>query len=94
MAIAAGLTGERFSYEAKEADNGDGGPPRGGEMVIALSPELIAGPGWEAHVEGFMDRLTGLDGVRVPGARRHRNRRDTGRRAINSALVDTIRGLG
>ena len=57
--LAAGLTGERFSYEAKEADNGDGGPPRGGEMVIALSPELIAGPGWEDHVEGFMDRLTG-----------------------------------
>ena len=91
--LAAGLTGERFSYEAKEADNGDGGPPRGGEMVIALSPELIAGPGWQDHVEGFMERLTGLDGVRVPGARRHANRRDTGPRAINSALVDTIRGL-
>ena len=91
--LAAGLTGERFSYEAKEADNGDGGPPRGGEMVIALSPELIAGPGWQDHVEGFMDRLTGLDGVRVPGARRHRNRRDTGPRAINSTLVDTIREL-
>ena len=91
--LAAGLTGERFSYEAKEADNGDGGPPRGGEMVIALSPELIAGPGWQDHVEGFMDRLTGLDGVRVPGARRHRNRRDTGPRAVNSALVDTIREL-
>ena len=40
-----------------------------------------------------MDRLTGLDGVRVPGARRHRNRLDTGPRAINSALVDTIREL-
>ena len=91
--LAAGLTGERFSYEAKEADNGDGGPPRGGEMVIALSPELIAGAGWESHVEGFMDRLTGLDGVRVPGARRHKNRRDTGPRAINAALVETIRDL-
>ena len=91
--LAAGLTGERFSYEAKEADNGDGGPPRGGEMVIALSPELIAGPGWQDHVEGFMDRLTGLDGVRVPGARRHHNRRDAGPRAINSTLVDTIREL-
>jgi len=91
--LAAGLTGERFSYEAKEHDNGDGGPPRGGEMVIALSPELIAGDGWEAHVDGFMDRLTGLDGVRVPGARRHQNRLDTGPRAINAALVETIREL-
>ena len=91
--LAAGLTGERFSYEAKEHDNGDGGPPRGGEMVIALSPALIAGDGWESHVEGFMDRLAGLDGVRVPGARRHQNRLDAGPRAINAALVETIREL-
>jgi delta1-piperideine-2-carboxylate reductase len=91
--LAAGLTGERFSYEAKQHDNGDGGPPRGGEMVIALSPELIAGAGWESHVEDFMDRLTGLDGVRIPGARRHQNRLDTGPRAINATLVETIREL-
>ena len=91
--LAAGLTGERFSYEAKEHDNGDGGPPRGGEMVIALSPELIAGDGWESHVDEFMDRLTGLEGVRVPGVRRHRNRLDTGPRDINAALVETIREL-
>ena len=62
-------------------------------MVIAMSPELIAGPGWEAHVEAFMEKFTSLDGVRVPGARRHRNRLDTGPRAINSTLVETIRGL-
>jgi delta1-piperideine-2-carboxylate reductase len=91
--LAAGLTGEQFSYEAKQNDNGDGGPPRGGEMVIGLSPELIAGPGWEDHVEGFMDRLSGLEGVRIPGARRHQNRLDTGPRNINESLVETIRGL-
>jgi len=91
--LAAGLTGERFSYEAKEHDNGDGGPPRGGEMVIALSPELIAGDGWESHVDEFMDRLTGLEGVRVPGVRRHRNRLDTGPRDINAGLVKRIREL-
>jgi len=91
--LAAGLTGEQFSYEARETDNGDGGPPRGGEMVIGLSPQIIAGDGWEAHVEAFMDRLTALDGVRIPGARRHKNRLDTGPRSINAALVETIRGL-
>ncbi len=91
--LAAGLTGEQFSYEARENDNGDGGPPRGGEMVIGLSPALIAGDGWEGHVEAFMDRLTSMEGVRVPGARRHKNRLDTGPRAINAALVETIRGL-
>lgn len=91
--LAAGLTGEAFSYEAAENDNHDGGPPRGGEMVIALSPALIAGDGWETHAEAFMERLTSLDGTRIPGARRHENRRDTGPRQINRELVETIRGL-
>ena len=91
--LAAGLTGEQFSYEARENDNGDGGPPRGGEMVIGLSPQLVAGDGWKAHVEAFMDRLSGMDGVRIPGARRHKNRLDTGPRNVNPALIETIRGL-
>ncbi len=91
--LAAGLTGEQFSFEAAETDNNDGGPPRGGEMVIALSPQLIAGDGWEAHVESFMDRLTSLEGVRVPGDRRYKNRTDTGPREINATLVETIRSL-
>ncbi len=92
--LAAGLTGEQFSFEARETDNGDGGPPRGGEIIIGLSPALIAGEGWETHVEGFMDRLASIDGVRIPGARRHKNRLDTGPRQINAALVDTIKELG
>ena len=91
--LAGGLTGEQFSYEALENDNGDGGPPRGGEMVIALSPALISGGDWETHAELFMERLTGLEGVRLPGARRHRNRLDTGPRDINEALVKTIMEL-
>ena len=72
--LAAGLTSEQFSFEARENDNGDGGPPRGGEMVIGLSPDLIAGDGWQKHVERFMDRLGALEGVRIPGERRHKNR--------------------
>ena len=91
--LAAGLTGESFSYEARERDNGDGGPPRGGELVIALSPQKIAGEGWAEHVEAFMKRLTGLDGVRVPGERRHKNRLDKGPRAINAGLVRSIQEL-
>ncbi len=91
--LSAGLTGEQFSYEAKENDNGDGGPPRGGEMIIAISPELIAGKGWQKHVEHFMERLKGLDGVRVPGERRHKNRKRQGPRLINANLLETIEKL-
>jgi delta1-piperideine-2-carboxylate reductase len=91
--LAAGLTGEQFSYEARATDNKDGGPPRGGEMVIAMSPEIIAGPDWQTHVEAFMQKMSGLEGVRMPGARRHKNRLDTGPRAINQELVATIKTL-
>jgi delta1-piperideine-2-carboxylate reductase len=37
--------------------------------------------------------MTSLDGVRMPGARRHKNRLDTGPRQINATLVDTIKEL-
>jgi delta1-piperideine-2-carboxylate reductase len=91
--LAAGLTGEQFSYEARATDNKDGGPPRGGEMIIGMSPDIIAGANWQDHVEAFMQKMTSLDGVRMPGARRHKNRLDTGPRQINAALVDNIKEL-
>ncbi len=91
--LAAALIGERFSFEAAQADNRDGGPPRGGEFVLALSPQRIASAGWEQHAEAFFAQLTALDGVRLPGQRRHDNRKDQGTRGINAALVETIRGL-
>ena len=91
--LAAGLLGEQFSFEAKANDNGDGGPPRGGEFILAMDPARIAGPGWEDHCETFFEQLTGLDGTRLPGERRHKKRLDTGPRQINTALVEKIRSL-
>ena len=91
--LAAGVTGESFSYEAKEKDNGDGGPPQGGQIVISLSPKLIAGDSWVEHIADFYAKLSSIDGVRIPGERRHQNRLDPSPRKINSQLVDTIRGL-
>ena len=86
-------SGEQFSYEARETDNNDGGPPRGGEMIIGMSPDIIAGPNWEDHVEAFMQKITSIQGVRLPGARRHKNREDTGPRQVNEALLNTITDL-
>ena len=91
--LAAGMTGEQFSFEARDTDNKDGGPPRGGEMIIGMSPAIIAGDGWQNHVEGFVQKLSNIDGVRMPGARRHKNRMDKGPRPINLALIDTIYSL-
>ena len=91
--LAAGMTGEQFSFEARDTDNKDGGPPRGGEMIIGMSPAIIAGDGWQNHVEGFVQKLSNIDGVRMPGARRHKNRMDKGPRSINLALIETINSL-
>ncbi len=88
--LAAGLLNENFSFEAQETDNGDGGPPQGGQFILAMSPEIIAGPGWESHCDTFFERLTDLPGVRMPGERRHKNRVSTGPRNINTSLFENI----
>ena len=77
-----------------EFTNNDGGPARGGEFIMALSPQLIAGNGWNEHAEKFFHQMTSLEGVRLPGQRRHNNRKDEGPRKINSELVEKIKKLG
>lgn len=92
--LAAGLVGENFSFEAKAGDNGDGGPPQGGQFILAMSPEVISiHDDWQAHCEGFFTKLTGLKGVRLPGERRHKNRLSDAPREINKELVEKIRNL-
>ena len=91
--LAAGLVGDLFSFEAKDADNNDGGPARGGEFIMALSPKLIAGENWNEHAEKFFAQMKSLDGVRLPGERRHKNRLDKGPRQINLQLVEKIKSL-
>ena len=91
--LAAGAIGECFSFEAAEADNKDGGPPRGGEFMLAISPELLAGPGWAAHCEAFFTRFQAIEGARLPGSRRHRNRLSDAPRPINAELLERIRAL-
>ena len=72
------LIGERASFEAAAADNNDGGPPRGGELMLAIDPARFGDPeGWAAHGEAVFAKLLEQDGVRLPGSRRQANRRET-----------------
>ena len=90
--LCAGMVGERFSFEAAKVDNNDGGPAGGGEFLLAMSPQIMAGPDWAEHAEGFFAELTALDGLRLPGQRRHTNRLSDAPRQINATLVETIKG--
>lgn len=73
--LAGGLIGDLFSYEAGAKDNNDGGPPPGGELILAFDPARFgAGDGLSAHVEDFFRELKSQGDIRLPGERRHRNR--------------------
>ena len=91
--LAGALIGETFSYETAAKDNKDGGPPSGGEFILAMSPEKIAGPHWYKHSNEFFEKMKSMDGVRLPGERRHKNRLDNGPRNINEELVNKIKSL-
>ena len=91
--LAAGLVGDYFSFEAVEADNRDGGPAMGGQFIMAMSPEVLAGSDWSEHSESFLTRLEQMDGVRIPGQRRFANRRDGGPRQVNAELVESLRAM-
>jgi len=91
--LAGALIGENFSFETAAKDNNDGGPPSGGEFIIAISPEKISGEGWDKHANEFFNKMSAMDGVRLPGERRHKNRLDKGPRNINEELVNKIKSL-
>ena len=91
--LAGALVGDNFSFETAAKDNNDGGPPSGGEFILAISPEKISGSGWNIHADEFFNKMKSFEGVRLPGERRHKNRLDKGPRNINKELVDKIKTL-
>jgi len=78
------LIGERTSPEAKAADVEDGGPPRGGEFILAIDPRRFGNAdGWANSAEAFFAEILGQQGVRLPGDGRRARRRQ--------ALADGVR---
>ena len=72
--LVAALIGENFSFEAEEKDNNDGGPPRGGEFLLAIDPRHLGADDSSTHAEAFFERYLSLSGTRMPGDRRYANR--------------------
>ena len=91
--LAGALVGDNFSYETSAKDNKDGGPPSGGEFILAISPDKLSGNNWDKHSDEFFNKMKSMDGVRLPGERRHKNRLDKGPRNINEELVNKIKSL-
>lgn len=76
--LAAGLTGSNFSFQASSFGDSEGGPPRTGQFVIAISPDTF-GPGFTDRLEVMLSAVKSTPQVRLPGERRlsarerHRN---------------------
>ena len=91
--LAGALVGDKFSYETAANDTNDGGPPSGGEFILAISPDKLSENDWYKHSSEFFEKMKSMDGVRLPGERRHKNRLDKGPRNINEELVNKIKSL-
>jgi len=91
--LAGALVGDNFSFETAAKDNNDGGPPSGGEFILAISPDKTSGTDWQKHADNFFEKMKSLGEVRLPGERRHKNRLDKGARKINEELVNKIKSL-
>ena len=91
--LAGALVGDNFSYETAAKDNKDGGPPSGGQFILAISPDKLSGNDWNKHSNEFFEKMKSMEGVRLPGERRHKNRLDKGPRNINEELVNKIKSL-
>ncbi len=91
--LAGGLIGEGFGFEAAQYDTKDGGPPRGGEFMLAIDPDRCGdAASWADHAERFFEGLTALEGARLPGDRRYANRARTPEEGVRipEALHDKI----
>jgi delta1-piperideine-2-carboxylate reductase len=96
--IAGPLIGEPTSRAAAALDNGDGGPPLGGELLIAMSPAVFTSGltgDWHEQAEAFFAQAREQPGVRLPSDRRHEARQRSERYGVGvpDALLRELAGL-
>ncbi len=90
------LLGEAASFEAAERDNNDGGPPQGGELLIAIDPTKFGhSDDPYQHAEQLFEELLSQPGTRLPAERRYQNRQKTSKKGVNipNSLLETIEAL-
>ena len=93
--LAGALIGEFLSIEAAEDDGGNGGPPKGGELMIAMDPTRFGDPdGFLAHGEKLFAAILEQEETRLPSERRAAARQTTPSTGIKvpRSLHDTITG--
>lgn len=77
--LAGALIGDVFSFEATAQDKADGGPSRGGELLLAIDPAKFRNQSGssQSHAELLFGELAKQEGTRLPSARRYAARQRT-----------------
>lgn len=88
--LAAGLTGANFAYQASSFLDAEGEAPSTGQLLIAIAPERLGGPGILKHFEALFAAIEAEPGARLPGSRRLSSRaraREDGVRVPDAVLA-------
>lgn len=95
--LAGPLIGDMTSAESLAWDDGAGGLPYGGELIIALDPARFLGESAAAELARAETLFSGMQeqGARLPGERRFQVRAQSERQgvALNRPLYDEIQAL-
>lgn len=95
--IAGPLIGDLTSRQAKAVENGDSGPPLGGELFIAIDPAVFGGETLDQRMndaEELFALAKAQPGVRLPSERRYAARARSGDGVlIPAGLLSEIRAL-
>ena len=93
--LAAGLTGATYAAEASSFLDAEGPPPGTGQLILALDPIRLGGPGTLQRFAALAEAITAQEGARLPGARRLALRRKAAAEGLTVAdsLLAEINGL-
>ncbi|WP_061707865.1 Ldh family oxidoreductase [Pseudenterobacter timonensis] len=95
--LAGPLIGDMTSMESLAWDDGAGGLPYGGELVLALDPTRFLGTDAAAHLARAETLFTAMQrqGARLPGERRYQARQHAGEYGITitRSLYEEIAAL-
>ena len=91
--LSGPLVGDKFSYETEKVDEEQPGATQGGQFLMAIAPGVLSDKDWASQTEAFLKQYDAIEGARLPGERRHKNRQREGPRAVNAALVEKIQQL-
>ena len=93
--MAAAMTGATLGTVASPFAGTKGGPPKTGQMFLAISPDATSGGAFAERIAALTGSIHAQNGARIPGDGRNAKRAKalTDGVAVNAATLDKIRAI-